>query len=79
MKTLLPLLSMLVLAGCFAEKKIEADMVNVQLVKIDTLYRFPNAQLALTWLSDKNVSYVTYEPLSKNFKVGSTMKVMMPR
>ena len=53
MKALLPLLSLFAMAGCYAEKQIEADVVNVELVKIDTLYRYPTAQQALIWKSEK--------------------------
>lgn len=80
MKTslLLLLLATGIAYSCTSEREVEVRMVNVQLVRIDTLTRYPNSQeKVLTWRSDDNIDYVTYEPMRVNYIIGSRMAVMV--
>jgi len=80
MKSILALTLSLALFSCTSEKEIQANIVDVQLVKIDTVSRFPNAmQKLLTWRSEQNVDYVTFEPINSQFRVGTRMKVMVTK
>jgi hypothetical protein len=80
MKTVITLILCAVLFSCSLNREIQADIVDVQLVKIDTIQRYPNMrQKLLTWKSATNVAYVTYEPMSSRFTVGSKMKVMVTK
>jgi len=80
MKTslLLLLLASGIAYGCMSEREVEVRMVNVQLVRIDTLTRYPNGEeKMLTWRSDDAIDYVTYEPMRTNYVIGSRMAVMV--
>ena len=80
MKTVITLVLVAVLFSCSVDREIQADIVDVQLVKIDTIQRYPNMkQKLLTWRSNSNIAYVTYEPMSSRFTVGSRMKVMVAK
>jgi hypothetical protein len=80
MKKILPLMLTAFVFGCAHEREVQMNMVNVQLIKIDTIQRYPNsAEQLLTWRSEDNISYITYEPMSMYYAVGSKMKVMIRR
>jgi len=79
-KTLPFLLAAIIVAGCTSEREIQMDMTNVELVKIDTVQRYPNApEKILTWRSEDRVDYVTFVPLNSYYPLGSKMKVMVKR
>ena len=53
-------------------------VIDVELVKIDTLNRYrANTQLVFTWRGTDNVDYVTNEPISRRYSIGSRSKVMV--
>ena len=80
MKLTLALLLSLAAFSCTSEKQIQANLVDVQLIKIDTVSRFPNnLQKLLIWRSAQNVDYITFEPINSKFSVGTRMKVMVTR
>jgi hypothetical protein len=69
-----------VFVGCAEEKQIQMNLTDVQLVKIDTIQRYPeNAQKLLTWRDENNINYVTFVPLEIYYTVGARMKVMVKR
>jgi hypothetical protein len=60
------------------QREVQADLVDVELVKIETVQRYPDLeQKLLTWKDENNISYITFEPMSTNYKIGSQMKVMI--
>ena len=66
------------LFSCAVEKEVQADLIEVELVKIETIQRYPDQeQKLLTWKDGNNISYVTFEPMSANYKLGSVMKMMV--
>jgi hypothetical protein len=66
------------LFACSTEREIQADLVSANLVKIDTLTRYPNIrQKMLTWQATDNVLYITYEPMYTNVSVGARREVMI--
>lgn len=80
MKSLVLLAIAGTMTGCTAEREVQVSMENVQLVKIDTIQRFATTpQKLLTWRSDDNVSYITYEPMNTFFPLGAKMIVMVRR
>ncbi|MFL5740960.1 MAG: hypothetical protein ACJ75B_12130 [Flavisolibacter sp.] len=80
MKFILALILSLGAFSCTSEKEIQANIVNVQLVRIDTVSRFPNAlQKLLIWRSEQNIDYITFEPLNSQFRLGTRMKVMVTK
>jgi hypothetical protein len=83
MKQTLPFLmaaTIAVFVGCAGEKQIQMNLTDVQLVKIDTIRRYPeNAQKLLTWRDENNINYVTFVSLEIYYTVGARMKVMVKR
>jgi hypothetical protein len=80
MKKTLPFFLVAVILGCTQEREIQMSMADVELVKIDTIQRYPNtAEKLLTWRSDDHVDYVTFAPLDSYYPIGSRMKVMVKR
>ncbi|HEU4633348.1 MAG TPA: hypothetical protein VFS22_05145 [Flavisolibacter sp.] len=77
MKTILLLLGT-TLFSCAIRKEVQADLIDVELVKIETVQRYPDQeQKLLTWRDENNISYITFEPMSANYKLGSVMKMMI--
>ena len=77
MKTVL-LLFGITLFGCAIKKEVQADLIDVELVKIETVQRYPDQeQKLLTWRDMHNVSYVTFEPMSADYKLGSVIKMIV--
>lgn len=68
------------IVGCTGPKDLQMDLTDVQLVKIDTVQRYPNSpEKILTWRDENQVSYVTFVPMETYYIVGSRMKVMLKR
>jgi hypothetical protein len=81
MKAVLSVIGVIALVACGSAREIEVDFVNAELVKIDTVYRYPNNyQQVLTWKSpDNNVQYVSYASLNNSYSIGSRMLVMVKK
>lgn len=80
MKAVLSLMGLGILFACGTSREIEVDFVNAELVKIDTVYRYPNNyQQVLTWKSENNIQYVSYASLNNAYAVGSRMLVMVKK
>ena len=80
MKTILLVAIVIALFSCSAPKELQAEMVNAQLVKIDTVFRYADTpKQLLTWRDDNRIDYVTYVPLNNYFTVGSRMVVLVKR
>jgi len=79
MKTLLFVFTTALLCGCFTSQEVQVDVANAQLVKIDTVYRYPNQQQQLlTWkLLESNTQYFSYAPMASVYSVGSHMMVLV--
>ena len=84
MKQTLPFLVAATIAaaavGCASEREVQMDLTDVQLVKIDTIQRYPNAsEKVLTWRGEDQISYVTVVPIETFYPIGARMKVMVKR
>jgi len=80
MKKTLPFLLAAVVAGCGTEQAIQMNIADAELVKIDTIQRYPNsAEKLLTWRTDDRIDYVTFVPIASHYTLGSKMKVMIKR
>ena len=67
------------LCSCFGEKEIQVNLVDAQLVKIDTIYRYSGNQQVLVWKCSNNIEYVSYASMGKTYQVGSKMLMMVQR
>lgn len=65
--------------GCATEKEVQVALVNAELVNIDTIQRYNSYEQVLTWKCPDNVRYVSFEPISKYYKVGTVLPVMIKR
>jgi len=80
MKTILLVAIVIAVFSCSAPRELQAEMVNAQLVKIDTVFRYADApKQLLTWRDNNRVNYVTYAPLNNPFLVGERMVVLVKR
>ena len=67
-----------VLFACRTEREIQANMIDVSLIKIAIINRYPNLQQKmLTWRASDNVLYVTYEPMNINIDLGTKTTVLI--
>lgn len=82
MKTIL-FLALLVsgtLGGCYSGKEIQVEMINAEVVRIDTIYRYANDQMTqLVWKDEENIEYISYAPIGSNFYVGTRMTILRRR
>jgi hypothetical protein len=76
----------LILAGwlcfssCNSSKEIQVERVNVQLVRVDTIYRQSGYLKILTWQTTDRLRYLSIEPLSASYMpVGVTMGMLIRR
>ena len=67
-------------AGCASTRDIQVEMVNAELVKIDTVYRQSSQeQQQLTWRDRNNVEYTSYVSINQHYPIGMTMVVLRQR
>jgi hypothetical protein len=79
MKTILAIAAVILMYGCYSFKESQVQMVNAELVKIDTIYRYEKHQQVLTWKTDRNIEYVSYAAMGPVFTVGSRVTVFVTR
>lgn len=66
--------------SCAEQKEVQMDFTDVQLVKIDTIQRYPEAsKQLLTWRDENHVDYQTFVPIEMYYPIGARMKVMLRR
>ncbi len=77
MRTILLLLAVAIFTGCYSSREFEVKMVNVRLVRIDTLKHYDEDRIRqlLVWKDERDLEYFSYEPLHNNFIVGTRMIV----
>jgi len=80
MKKIFPFFLFATIIGCNAGKEVQMSMADVQLVKIDTVKRYPySSEKLLTWQDNNRVNYVTFVPVEAYYALGTRMRVMMRR
>jgi hypothetical protein len=80
MKTILSVAALVALFSCVSRRELQAEMVNAEVVKIDTVFRYTNnPQQLLTWRDENNIEYLTYASLYTKYSVGSRMMVLVKR
>jgi hypothetical protein len=79
MKTMIiAVATMAALCSCSAPREIQVEMVNAELVKIDSVQRYQNdREYLLTWRDKYNIDYVTYTPVY--YSLGTRMLVFVRR
>jgi hypothetical protein len=79
MKTILAALFVASITGCYTSREIEVEMVQAELIKIDTITRHPDNQKMLTWRDQDDIDYISYAGMYENFLIGTRMMVMRRR
>jgi hypothetical protein len=70
----------LFLSSCYFQRDIQVERVNVELVKIDTVFRSSGSMKVLTWRTDSNLSYFSLEPLeAPQMDIGSTTVMLIKK
>ena len=76
MKSIIAALCIIALSGCRIEREIPVEFVKVELIRIDTVFRYPKERKLLTWQDQDKIRYTSSISIEKNIAVGSTLLVM---
>ena len=80
MKTILAVLLIGAVAGCASFKEHQVEVVRAHVIKLDTVYRYPDMLKQLTWKDNDNMIYVSYVSVyDGSFSVGSSMLMLRRR
>ena len=81
MKTTLAALALWAIIGCTSYRELQQiDMVQVQVVRIDTIWRYTENIKQLTWKDSRDIQYVSYISLgNESYPIGSSMYMMKKR
>ncbi|HEY1022802.1 MAG TPA: hypothetical protein VGE06_10850 [Flavisolibacter sp.] len=80
MRTILSIAVCALCYACFPSREVQAEMVFATLVKVEEVNRYPNfKQKILTWQTEKDVSFITYEKSSVDIPIGTQTRVLMAR
>lgn len=80
MKTFLVAIVLMATASCTSVKEIQVEMIQAQLIKIDTVYRQPHQyQQQLTWKGKDNIEYVSFVAMDQVYPLGVSLFVMKTR
>ena len=78
MKTFLLPAALVSAVGCAQLKEVQqVDMVEAKVVRIDTVYRYPEHLKQLTWQDRDEIQYVSFVSIyNEIYKIGSSVYVM---
>ena len=81
MKTILLPFALIAAVGCGNLKETQqVDMVQAKVIKIDTVYRYPEHLKQLTWKDNDDIRYISYVSIyNEMYAIGSSMYVMRKR
>ena len=79
MKIILAVMGCVAIIGCNTGKEIQVEMVQAELIKIDTVFRQPNEKKQLTWRDQNNIEYISFVSMDHTYPLGMSMLVMRTR
>jgi hypothetical protein len=80
MKTFLLGMSVLAVASCTSVKEVQVELIQAQLIKIDTVHRQPNEyRQQLTWKGQDNIEYISFVSMDQAYPLGISLLVMKTR
>jgi hypothetical protein len=79
MKTILAAIGLVAVIGCNTGKEIQVEMVQAELIRIDTVFRQPNERKQLTWRDQDNIEYISFVSMNHTYPLGISMIVMRAR
>jgi hypothetical protein len=65
--------------SCAFQRNVEVEVVDAQLIKIDTIARGEMQEQQLTWKDNLNLEYISYVPIERNYTVGVRMQMLRRR
>ncbi len=78
-RILVSLSGVIVVASCMSTAEIQADLVDIQLIKIDTVYRHLGPEMLLTWRCKNNVEIVTFGDIDQPYRVGTIFPALVTK
>ena len=87
MKIILVMVTAVALGSCYSSKKEQVEMVNAQLIKIDTIFRYQSLrnqyawqeEQQLTWMDNYNKEYVSFASINQMYTIGTRMTMLRSR
>ena len=87
MKIILVMLTTVALGSCYSYKQQQVEIVNAQLIKIDTIFRYQSLrnqyawqqEQQLTWKDNYNKEYVSFASINQMYTVGTRMTILRSR
>lgn len=82
MKTTLAALAFIAitLVACSPSREINVEVIDAQLVKVDTIFRSSdNPKQQLTWRDSDNIEYVSIVSMNRFYQLGIIMSMLRPR
>ena len=82
MKTTLAALTFLAFTtvACSPAREINVEVVNAQLIKVDTIFRSSdNPKQQLTWRDSDNIEYISIVSMNRAYQLGTIMNMLRPR
>lgn len=78
MKTILLPFALIAAVGCANIKETQqVDMVQAKVIKIDTVFRYPEHMKQLTWKDIDDIQYISFVSIyNETYKIGSSLYVM---
>ncbi len=77
MKTLMVAIGLVAAVSCTSVREIQVEMIQAQLIKIDTIHRLPNEyQKLLTWRGADNIDYISFVSMDQVYPLGVSFVVM---
>ena len=66
-------------SACAAKRDIQVEMVKVELVRVDTIFRFDHKMKMCTWQAPDRLTYYSFERIDNYMPVGTSMRVLVKR
>jgi hypothetical protein len=81
MKTFLLPFALIAAVGCANLRETQqVDMVQAKVIKIDTVYRYPDHLKQITWKDNDDIQYVSFVSIyNETYRVGTSVFVMRKR
>ncbi|HEX2532722.1 MAG TPA: hypothetical protein VHK69_03245, partial [Chitinophagaceae bacterium] len=73
MKNIMYLFAAGMIWGCSTGREVQIEMVEAELVAIDTVYRHPVSRQVLRWRCSNKMEYVSYASINDRYIVGARM------
>ena len=79
MKAIFAVAAIVFFCGCYSYKEVQVELMNAELIRIDTVYRYERQEQVLTWKGSDNSHFVSYAALGQDFALGARVTVFVRR